>query len=174
MLWTLLDPYHQLCYTSSLTGGVVINIVAALGAVDPQEHLVVVVLVPVEGQDPGAAPLRVSTEEARHAGHELGERGGTAGLEQRGEGLQELLRALPLQQLWKSYRDSTYQFTWCSHDAGQIHPSSKLQNFRSGLGRLRTEGIRLLTYWPTFSPQYSLTEQARSGCSLSYMLTSAC
>lgn len=36
----------------------------------------------------------------------------------------------------ESYRDSTYQFTWCSHNAGQIHPLSKLQNFCSGLPAL--------------------------------------
>lgn len=58
---------------ASLTSGVVIDIVVALGAVDPQKHLVVVVLVPVEGQDPGAPSLWVPTEEARQAGHQLGE-----------------------------------------------------------------------------------------------------
>lgn len=71
----------------------------ALGAIDPQEHLVVVVLIPVEGQDPGAASLWVPTEEVRHAGHQQGERGGTPGLKQRGNRLHEFLRALPCHQL---------------------------------------------------------------------------
>lgn len=71
----------------------------ALGAIDPQEHLVVVVLVPVEGQDSGAASLWVSAEQARYAGHQLGEGGGTPGLEQRRDGPQQLPRALPLHEL---------------------------------------------------------------------------
>lgn len=75
-----------------------------LGAIDPEKHLIVVVFIPVEGQDPGAASLWVSTEEARHTGHELGEGGRAPGLEQRGNRLQELLRALPLHQLWMRYR----------------------------------------------------------------------
>lgn len=63
----------------------------ALGAVDPQKHLVVVVLIPVERQDPGAPSLRVPTEEVRHAGHQVGERWRAPGLKQGGDRLQELL-----------------------------------------------------------------------------------
>lgn len=55
-----------------LTGGVVVScegITVAVVAVVSKQGLVVVVLVPVEGQDPGAAPLGVTTEEAGRAGH---------------------------------------------------------------------------------------------------------
>lgn len=83
----------------SLTGGFIIDIVLVLGAINAKKHLVVVVLVPVEGHDPGAAALWISTEETGHTGHQLGEGGGTPGLEQRPNCLQELLRALPLHQL---------------------------------------------------------------------------
>lgn len=78
-LCTVLVHVYTLYYrilqfnSSSLTGRVVIDIVVALGAIDPQKHLVVVVLIPVEGQDPGAASLWVPAEEAGHAGHQLGE-----------------------------------------------------------------------------------------------------
>lgn len=48
---------------SLLTGGLVVDIVVALGAVDAQEDLVVVVFVPVEGQHPGAPALWVATEQ---------------------------------------------------------------------------------------------------------------
>lgn len=85
--------------SSSLTGGVVVGVAVALGAVDAQEDLVVVVLVPVEGQHPGATPLRVPAEEAGHAGQQLSEGGGSPGLEQRGDHPQKLLRAVPLHQL---------------------------------------------------------------------------
>lgn len=70
-----------------------------LGAVDAEKHLVVVVLIPVEGQDPGAASLRVSTEKTGHTGQELGKRGRALGTEHRGDCPQELLRAFPLHQL---------------------------------------------------------------------------
>lgn len=85
--------------TSLLTDTVIVDVVVTLAAVDPQKHLIVVVLVPVEGQDPGPPSLWVSTEEAGYTGHQLGEGGGTSSLEQRGHHLQELLRALLFHQL---------------------------------------------------------------------------
>lgn len=54
----LVKYVHQV---STLTGRLIIAVVP--GTVDSQKHLVVVVLIPVEGQDPGAPALRVSTEE---------------------------------------------------------------------------------------------------------------
>lgn len=93
------DPDQKDISVSWLTGSAVVDVVVVLGAVDAQKHLVVVVLVPVEGQDPGAATLWVSTEEARHAGHQLGEGGGATGSEQGGRRLEELLRAVALHQL---------------------------------------------------------------------------
>lgn len=71
----------------------------ALGAVDAQEHLIVVVLIPVEGQYSGAPSLWVSTEEAGYTGQQLSERGGSPSLKQGGDHPQELLRAVPLHQL---------------------------------------------------------------------------
>lgn len=85
---------------SSLTGGLVVGVAVALGAIDAQEDLVVVVLVPVEGQYPGAPSLWVPTEEARHAGQQLSERGGSPSLKERGDHPEKLLRAVPLQQLY--------------------------------------------------------------------------
>lgn len=84
---------------ASLTGGLVVGVAVALGAIDAQEGLVVVVLVPVEGQHPGAPSLWVPTEEAGHAGQQLSERLGSPGLKQRGEHPQKLLGAVPLHQL---------------------------------------------------------------------------
>ncbi len=43
------------------------------GAVDAKERLVVVVLIPIKGEDPGDLTLSVSTEEIRHSGHQLTE-----------------------------------------------------------------------------------------------------
>ncbi|KAG7229041.1 hypothetical protein INR49_013160, partial [Caranx melampygus] len=59
----------------------------------------------IEGQHPGASALRVSTEEARHAGHQLSEGGGTPGSEQGGRHPEELLRAVPLHQLWRRHTE---------------------------------------------------------------------
>lgn len=98
-LWDWRTAAPALFHPSILTCRVVVHVVVALGAVDTQKHLVVVVLVPVEGQDPGAPSLGVAAEEAGHAGHELGERGGTPRPKQGGERPEELLRALPLHQL---------------------------------------------------------------------------
>lgn len=71
----------------------------AFGAIDAQKDLVVVVLVPVEGEHPGAPSFWVPAEEAGHVGQQLSEGGGSPGLKQRGDHPQELLRAVPLHQL---------------------------------------------------------------------------
>ena len=55
---------------SRLTGGVVVGCVGLIlagVAVVPEQHLVVAVLVPVEGLDLQTAPLGVSTHDARHS-----------------------------------------------------------------------------------------------------------
>lgn len=95
---------HLQLKTSLLTGSVIIDIVVALAAIDPQKHLIVVVFIPVEWQDPGASALWISTEEAWQTRHQLGERGRASRLEQRENGLQKLLRTLSLQQLCKTQR----------------------------------------------------------------------
>lgn len=91
---------------SLLTGSIIIGIVVVFGAIDPQKHLIIVVFIPVERQDPRAPTLRISTEETWHAGHQLGERGRTPSLEQGGHCLHELLRALLLHHLRKTERPS--------------------------------------------------------------------
>lgn len=60
-------------FCPSLTGCVVVDVVLLLAAVHPQKHLIVVVFVPVEGQDTGAPPFWVSAEKAGHARNQLGE-----------------------------------------------------------------------------------------------------
>ncbi len=55
--------------TASLTGGVVVNgvgIAVAVIAVAPEQGLVVVVLVPVEGLDLQASALRVTADDTGH------------------------------------------------------------------------------------------------------------
>lgn len=98
-----LEAHHQ------LTCGVVIDVVVALGTIDAEENLVVVVLVPVKGEHAGAAPLWVAAKKARHAGHELSERRGTARSEERRRGCKELLGALALHQLGHTDRQTGRQ-----------------------------------------------------------------
>lgn len=85
-----------------LTCRVVVDIVVALAAIDAQENLVVVVLVPVEGGDPGEGALGVAAHQVGHGGHHLPE--GRAVLEEGGHGPEELPGAVPLMQLWVRVR----------------------------------------------------------------------
>lgn len=70
-----------------------------LGSIHPQEHLVVVVFVPVEGEDPGSLSVWVPTEQGRHNAHQLAKGAGTTSPEQRIDYLQKVLGAVPLKEL---------------------------------------------------------------------------
>lgn len=83
---------------AELTGAVVVRVVA-LGpaAADAQEGFVVIVLVPVEGRDPGERPLGVAAHQAGGGGHHLPE--GQNLLEQRSHRLDQFPGAAPVEQL---------------------------------------------------------------------------
>lgn len=79
--WTMQLEYGDI-KSGLLTGAIVVGVVAvARLAVDAQEGLVVVVLIPVEGGDPGEGALAVATHQAGGDSHQLTE--GRAVLEQR-------------------------------------------------------------------------------------------
>lgn len=81
-----------------LTGAVVVCVVALCpAAADSQEGFVVIVLVPVEGGDPGESPLSVATYQAGGSSHHLPE--GQIVLEERSDDLEKLPGAFPLEQL---------------------------------------------------------------------------
>lgn len=89
------------CICDPLTGAVVIGVVSLRpAAADSQEGFVVIVLVPVKGSDSGESPLGVAAYEARGSGHHLPE--GQIALEERSHNLEELHRAIPLEQLWRN------------------------------------------------------------------------
>lgn len=69
------------------------------GAVDAKERLVVVVLIPIKGEDPGDLTLRVSAEEIRHSKHQLTEGRGSPGLEDGVHDPDQVLGAGPLRKL---------------------------------------------------------------------------
>lgn len=74
-------------------------------AADTQEGFVVIVLVPVKGGDSGESPLGVATYQAGGSGHHLPE--GQTVLEERSHDLEELPRAVPLEQLWRDNAGKT-------------------------------------------------------------------
>lgn len=70
-------------YSTVLTGRVIVAVLPLSPcAVDAQKGFVVVILIPVEGRDPGEGPFSVATEQAGGGGHELAERWGLMGLKQ--------------------------------------------------------------------------------------------
>lgn len=70
-------------YSTVLTGRVIVAVLPfSPCAVDAQKGFVVVILIPVEGGDPGEGPFSVATEQAGGGGHELAERWGLMGLKQ--------------------------------------------------------------------------------------------
>lgn len=68
-------------------------------AADAQEGFVVIVLVPVEGGDPGEGALSVAAHQAGGGGHHLPE--GRVALKERSHDLEKLPGAAPLLQLWR-------------------------------------------------------------------------
>lgn len=53
---------------------IIVILPLSTGAVNAQKGFVVIILIPVEGGDPGESPLRVATEQTGGGGHNLAER----------------------------------------------------------------------------------------------------
>lgn len=96
------------CDINSLTSGcltcAVVMAVAALPsfAADAQEGFVIVVLIPVKGGDSGESAFGVTANQAGGSSHQLPK--GQVVLEEGSHGLEELLGAIPLVQLWRKNR----------------------------------------------------------------------